>query len=77
MPRVFDIEGHPWADGGRQAFRLTTLIQDLGPDDILRLTDRATGHKSYWRVAAPSDTGSIECVEDVWRGVLAQTDWEG
>lgn len=77
MARIFDIEGHPWSDGGRQAFRLTTLIQDLGSDDVLRLTDRATGHKSYWRVSAPSDTGAIERVDDVWRGVLHQIDWLG
>lgn len=77
MPRVFDLDGHPWSDGERQAFRLTVLIQDLGPDDILRLTDRATGHKSYWRVSAPSDTGLIVQVDDVWRGVLTQTDWQG
>jgi hypothetical protein len=76
MARVLDLDGHPWAQGGCQAFRLAADIDDLSPDDVLRLTDRATGHRSFWRVAAPSDTGAVEKEADVWRGVLTQTDWE-
>lgn len=75
MVRILDLQGHPSSDRGCQLFQLALDgVDDLSPTDILRLTDRATGDISYWRVAPPSDTGSLEQTERGWRGVLSQTE---
>lgn len=66
MARIFDFDGHPWAEDGRQGFRLRDPVEDLTPDDILRLRDGASGEFSYWKAekAEPTAKG--------WRGVLTQ-----
>jgi len=77
MARLLDLDGHPWAHAGRQAFRLKVEIDDLCADDVLRLTDRATGGISYWKVEPPDGARAPAKVDGVWRGVLTQTDWGG
>lgn len=72
VPKTYDLDGHPWSDAGLQGFRLAhgdpeTLLST----DRLRLTDRATGDISYWRVAAAVRT------ERGWRGVLTQDQDQG
>lgn len=57
---------------GRQRFRLQLdWIDDLTSDDLLRLTDRATGAISFWRASPASDTGRLEQTKAGWRGVLS------
>jgi hypothetical protein len=64
---TYDLEGHPWSDDGLQGFRLAHGDPEtLTPDDRLRLTDRATGHVSFWRVADATRT------DKGWRGILTQ-----
>jgi len=71
MGRIFDFDGHPWSEKGRQGFRLRDPVKDLTPDDVLRLTDGASGDLSYWKA------DQVERTAKGWRGVLAQTEWEG
>ena len=71
MPRIFDLDGHPWSDDGRQGFRLRDPVDDLTSADVLRLTDRASGQLSYWTA------DKVERTAKGWRGVLAQTDAPG
>jgi hypothetical protein len=71
MARIFDFDGHPWSDNGRQGFRLRDSVEDLTPDDVLRLTDGASGDLSYWKV------DQVERTARGWRGLLAQMEWPG
>lgn len=71
MARIFDLDGHPWSDNGRQGFRLRDPVEDLSPDDVLRLTDGASGGLSFWKA------DKIERTAKGWRGVLSQTDDDG
>ncbi len=71
MARIFDLDGHPWSDNGRQGFRLRDPVEDLTPDDVLRLTDGASGDLSYWKADL------VERTAKGWRGVLAETEWQG
>lgn len=75
MGRIFDLADHPNSDGGRQRFRLLLEeVDDLTPDDLLRLTVKATGEVSFWRASPASDTGRLELINGGWRGVLTQVD---
>jgi len=70
MPRVFDLDGHPWSDVGRQAFRLTTLVQDLGPDDLffgLTLHGARARHRCHAGCDLASETGRATQVFDAGR----------
>jgi hypothetical protein len=71
MARIFDFDGHPWSEKGRQGFRLRDPVEDLTPDDVLRLTDGASGDLSYWKA------DQVERTAKGWCGVLAQTEWPG
>lgn len=71
MARIFDFDGHPWSDNGRQGFRLRDPVEDLTPDDVLRLTDGASGDLSFWKA------DKVERTAKGWRGVLSQTDYDG
>ena len=71
MARIFDLDGHPWSDNGRQGFRLRDPVEDLTPDDVLRLTDGSSGDLSYWKA------DQVERTAKGGSGVLAQTEWQG
>lgn len=69
MRRTFDLDGHPWPEAGRQGFRLADdRVDELCEADALRLTDRATGTRSYWQAV------DLEKTPKGWRAVLSQID---